>query len=104
MAAGCLATVMPILSRRIGRMWKAYFLLLLALQCASIVIVIAQQRQFVQVPALDMVRQLTISFALTIPILLAIWDRKSDGGWLHWSGISWNSTWYAFLVWRELGS
>ena len=99
-AMGCLALVVPTLSRRLSSAWKIYFVAMVCFQCA--VIVISLHHLLTTVGSHDAPIRTLIgvraSFALTVPLILAIWERNGNEGWLHWIGLCLHSVWSAYLI------
>lgn len=88
----CLITLLPTLSRQLSWTWKSYFMLMVFLQFAGIAISIGN------IDALRSIFLIRCSCGLTIPLILAMWDRYGDSGWLHWLGLGLNSVWFGYLL------
>ena len=96
--------VVPMLSRRLSRPWKFYFIAMVAVQCMALSILLRHLVATSGSPIdhVDTLLKLQATVALTVPLLLAIWDRKGDEGWLHWLGLGMNSVWFGIVLYSSI--
>jgi hypothetical protein len=94
----CVATVLPTLSRRLVWPWKSYFVVIVVLQCGALALTILNATTAKSRVTPDVILGVQWSLAATIPVVLAIWYRETNSGWLHWVGVCVGTIWSSAML------
>jgi hypothetical protein len=105
-ALSCLATVVPMLSRRLEPAWKGFFGVMVILQATTLVMLALQvgghARAGTQI--LIAVNRVQFGAACMVPAVVSAWEarRGSHRSWMHWLGVGMYSLWMSLLLWTTL--